>query len=238
MEQGKKKTTVKKEKLLAEIGDIQSYMKMVLENARLGEFIYRGHASKDWELKPSVGRIDGYSADKEKDMFLRFKRNYYSYTPERPESDMDLLFLAQHYGLPTRLLDFTYNPMIALYFACEGEPEMDGRVYVYSVDDMLILDAESNPNMPKSLDEVFAQERARFVIPNYTDARYKNQKALFLLSDKPDKKFTFITDYYIIKKDCKDQILHDLAILGYDKTLVYPLLDSLCADIKKGYGIK
>ena len=237
MEQGKKKATAKKEKVLAEIGDIQSYVKLVLKNARSGDSIYRGHASKDWELKPSVGRIDGYSPDKEKEMFLRFKRNYYSYTTERPESDMDLLFLAQHYGLPTRLLDFTYNPMIALYFACESEPEMDGRVYVHSIEKMVLMDADSNSKMPRSIDEVFNDiEGVRFVIPNYTDARYKNQKALFLLSDKPYKIITFISDYYIIKRECKEQVLHDLAILGYDKTLVYPLLDSLCADIKKSIG--
>lgn len=239
MEQGKKKTGTKKEKVLAEIGDIQLYVKLVLENAKLGDSIYRGHASKDWELKPSIGRIDGYSLYKEKEMFLQFKRNYYSYTTERPESDMDLLFLAQHYGLPTRLLDFTYNPMIALYFACESEPEKDGRVYVHSIGKMVLLDADSNSKMPRSIDEVFKNiEGARFVIPNYTDARYKNQKALFLLSDKPNKKFTFITDSYIIKRECKQQILRDLANLGYDRSLVYPLLDSLCEDIKKEYSLK
>ena len=80
-------------------------------------------------------------------------------------------------------------------------------------------------------------QKAMFIVPNYTDARYKNQKALFLLSDSPNKKFTFITDSYIIKHECKEQILRDLANLGYDKTLVYPLLDSLCADIRKMYGL-
>jgi len=235
----KKKDSVQKnEKVLAEIGDIQSYVKSVLEKSGSKEFVYRGHASEDWELKPSIGRIDGYSLKIEKEMFLRFKRNYYSYTNERPESDMDLLFLAQHYGLPTRLLDFTFNPMIALYFACESELEKDGKVYVHSMDKMLLMDADSNPKMPHSIDEVFSKKGARFVVPNYTDARYKNQKALFLLSDKPNQKFTFITESYIIKKEGKEQILRDLAKLGYDKTLVYPLLDSLCEDIRKMYKMK
>ena len=234
----KKDSVQKNEKVLAEIGDIQSYVKSVLEKSGSKEFVYRGHASEDWELKPSIGRIDGYSLKIEKEMFLRFKRNYYSYTNERPESDMDLLFLAQHYGLPTRLLDFTFNPMIALYFACESELEKDGKVYVHSMDKMLLMDADSNPEMPHAIDNVFSKKGARFVVPNYTDARYKNQKALFLLSDKPNQKFTFITESYIIKKEGKEQILRDLAKLGYDKTLVYPLLDSLCEDIKKMYKIK
>ena len=58
----KKKDSVQKnEKVLAEIGAIQSYVKSVLEKSGSKEFVYRGHASEDWELKPAIGRIDGYS---------------------------------------------------------------------------------------------------------------------------------------------------------------------------------
>ena len=103
---------------------------------------------------------------------------------------------------------------------------------------MLLMDADTNPNMPRTIDDVLTIDSARFVVPNYTDARYKNQKALFLLSDKPKSPFTFVTDSYVIKKESKEQILRDLANLGYDKTLVYPLLDSLCADIKREFGLK
>lgn len=233
-----KELGTQKERVLAEIKDIQSYVKLVLENTKKEQCVYRGHASKDWPLKSSIGRNEKYSKELEKSVFFQFKQNYYSYTTERPASDMDLLFLAQHYGLPTRLLDFTYNPMIALYFACESEPEKDGRVYVKSLGELSLMDADSNEAMPQTIDDVLSIKRAFFVLPNYTDTRYKNQKALFLLSDHPEKKFTFVTDSYIIKKDYKDQIRHDLAILGYDRTLVYPLLDSLCYDIKNRKGLK
>lgn len=238
MKKKKEDLVPQKKRVLAEIKDIQSYMNLVLDNAKKETCIYRGHASKDWLLKSSIGRSEKYNKELEKDVFLQFKMNYYSYTRERPSSDMDLLFLAQHYGLPTRLLDFTYNPMIALYFACENEPEKDGQIYVKGMGGLFLLDAESNEKMPQSIDELLSIKKAFFIVPNYTDTRYKNQKALFFMSDHPEKEVTIITDSYIVKREYKEQILHDLAILGYDRTLVYPLLDSLCSDIKKRNGLK
>ena len=234
----KREPSSQNERVLAKIKDIQSYVKLVLENAKKGQCVYRGHASKEWQLKSSIGRNEKYSIELEKSVFFQFKQNYYSYTTERPACDIDLLFLAQHYGLPTRLLDFTYNPMIALYFACESEPDKDGRVYVKNIGDYILMDADSNEALPQTIDDILLIKRAFFVVPNYTDIRYKNQKALFLLSDHPEQKFTFVTDSYIVEKENKEKIRHDLAILGYDRTLVYPLLESLCYDIKKRIGLK
>lgn len=224
-----------------EVDSVQLYIRYILDEKKQDniDIIYRGHASTSWELKSSIGRTN-YDPKVERQVFYQFKRQYYTYTDERPETDMEILFLAQHYGLPTRLLDWTYNPMIALYFACESEKhlEEDGHIYTYNLKKNDLFDSEGNPDMPKTLNEIFKMEKAKFVVPNYTDVRYKNQKALFLLNNLPEKKFTFPGKAkYLIKKENKKQILQDLARLGYDKTLVYPMLDSLCSDIKKSYSI-
>lgn len=82
------------------------------------ETFYRGHANIEWKLLPSLLRTSN-GADKEHLIF----RNMVSHEPQsfsECRSTLDHLVHMQHYGLPTRLLDVTMNPLIALYFACQS----------------------------------------------------------------------------------------------------------------------
>lgn len=88
---------------------------------------FRGQSSIDYKLVPSIGRLfktgeENALKDYEQLIFEDFKRKYSMFTDTRPNNDIEFLYLAQHYGLPTRLLDWTYNPLIALYFACCSNP--------------------------------------------------------------------------------------------------------------------
>ena len=82
------------------------------------ETFYRGHANREWKLLPSLLRTSN-GADKEHLIF----RDMVSHEPQsfsECRSTLDHLVHMQHYGLPTRLLDVTMNPLIALYFACQS----------------------------------------------------------------------------------------------------------------------
>lgn len=87
------------------------------------ETFYRGHADKDWVLLPSIFRTPNGIANEH----LLF-RDMVAHTPKsfaECKSALDYLVQMQHYELPTRLLDVTMNPLVALYFACKQQVDDD-----------------------------------------------------------------------------------------------------------------
>lgn len=229
------------------INSITDYLSQILAlNKDRGDdeiFIFRGEISMGYSLIPSIGRVNNYSKDLEKQMFLEFKRQYYSYTDLRPKNDMDVLFLAQHYRLKTRLLDWSYNPLVALYFACEREVDSqkdekkNGRIYYCTLKNKM-FDNQVSPEMPTVMEDIQNVKSDILIVPDYTDIRYRNQQALFMLCSKPNEAIKNDINFLEIDEDSKKQIRNDLALLGYNKTFIYPMLESLCKDINKCFTRK
>jgi len=87
---------------------------------------YRGHANKDWSLLPSIFRTPN-GVEKEHLLF----RDMVAHEPQsfsECKSALDYLVQMQHYGLPTRLLDMTMNPLVALYFACQSVGDVNAGI--------------------------------------------------------------------------------------------------------------
>lgn len=92
------------------------------------EVFYRGHADKSWDLTPSIFRSDKGIENEHflfRDMVAHMPRDF-----SECKSALDYLVQMQHYGLPTRLLDVTTKPLVALYFACQpaGDTTVRGIV--------------------------------------------------------------------------------------------------------------
>jgi len=96
---------------------------------------FRGVSNHEFMLTPKIGRLFSSSspnslADSEEKIFRRFVREAPACLGSRlPESDWEWLAIGQHHGLPTRLLDWTENLLVAAYFSCSTHPDCDGAIY-------------------------------------------------------------------------------------------------------------
>ncbi len=132
------KTHIQNEENLPEFIKIESVgsfinelnkLKLGQEDIYLRKYFFRGHANKDWQSIPSIYRNKGWIDNEHvmiKDLILKCPNEFKSH-----KYVFQSLVKMQHYSLPTRLLDITTNPLIALYFACLSEKEIDGEVIIF-----------------------------------------------------------------------------------------------------------
>jgi hypothetical protein len=150
-------------------------------------WIFRGQADAEWPLLPKAGRHEYFipnSADEDacfpnQDLarFEQWRHWAVACQPDLPSNDFEALAVAQHYGLATRLLDWTTNPLIAFYFAVEDQPDRDGSLHLYLPD----LDRELTAKKFSGVDRP-----VRFS-PRPLDRRLLNQYAAFTYHPEPHK---------------------------------------------------
>ena len=195
-----------KESSVSNIDDLMSTINSLPNN-----YVFRGQSDADWGIQSTLERILGEHrgsdfARKFEDYSLdvfRSKYHIYSGSEHTPKSKLSWLSIMQHYGVPTRLIDFSTSPYIALYFALETyDPLSSKPLSIFCLDYSGIMEKsidyikrkdsqfkESRQTIQGQQDSIFEKtvDRYKYDIawitePIELNARIDRQSGTFLIS--------------------------------------------------------
>jgi hypothetical protein len=229
-------------------------------------YAFRGLADNDHDLSNGLVRLARGHSDITK-LEMAMLRNFRKYAAQQTTSRIDSIWhwlaVAQHHGLPTRLVDWTFSPLVALHFATEHPADYGRDGVVWCVDFVrankllpkrlrAILDEEGSDTFTAEMLGAFATLRdfdalsrdmfLLFIEPPALDARILNQAALFSLMPSPStclhewlEAHPDLCRRVVVPAELKWEVRDKLDQANITERTLFPGLDGLSRSLERYY---
>lgn len=231
-----------------EISNIQEFVEAISNYRSANDTIwFRGHSKSDYKLVPGYYR--GNYQTSEETLMTWFKQSASLMVENVPRDEFDWMFLMQHYGVPTRLLDWTDSALVAMYFCCSSHEECDGAIWLLKPAIMneksSIKDDNDSGYLPSFQDDLLQpyqinqlkntqrmKQKPIAVIANRNNVRLQAQLGNFTIhhNDKSpieDLIHDEACQKLVVKADAKAKLRDNLETLGITKLQLFPELASV-----------
>jgi hypothetical protein len=210
-----------------------------LENRR--KTFFRGHARRDWKLEPGCRRKPHDIHDDEKlfNYWICHGAPYLKLDEYQSNRPLELLAIAQHHGLPTRLMDWTFSPLVAAYFACKEQFDSDASIWIFKRKELDNFTTNGVMSHNSHIRINGKEQDLVTFIPAHNKQRLSAQEGLFTLHCKPEIPFKELINHndelieLIIPNKAKKQLLTDLDMCGVTARKMFPDIGGVATEIKE-----
>jgi hypothetical protein len=230
------------EKIITDFNDLH----VLASSFPTGHPIFRGVRDASYKLLTRFGRsiirnkkfreedstYDYIVSSKYEKVVLReFENRSTPYITFQPVNEWEWLAIAQHHGLPTRLMDWTKNPLVAAYFATVDDlSRSDSAIYVIS-DHYKLGHAPLNKSP-------FEIKEPTVFYPRHVTSRITAQSGLFTVHTELEQPFMCEgLEKWILKEECKIKMKLVLSRYGIEHAAMFPGLDGIANSIADSYGL-